>query len=85
MLGIEHIASRGSIMLDYYGRNVGVKIMPTGVDPSRFQEGFSKHDTVARRAELVSQVPLSSFSKIQVLAVARQIPSRCQKSDTPQL
>ena len=56
MLGIEHIASRGSIMLEYYGRNVGVKIMPTGVDPSRFQQGFSSEDTQWRQGELVSQV-----------------------------
>ena len=56
MLGIEHIASRGSIMLEYYGRNVGVKIMPTGVDPSRFQQGFSSEDTKWRQGELVSQV-----------------------------
>lgn len=30
MLGLEHETSRGSISLDYYGRNVGLKIMPTG-------------------------------------------------------
>jgi len=56
MLGIEHIASRGSIMLEYYGRNVGVKIMPTGVDPARFQQAFDWEDTKWRRGELVSQV-----------------------------
>eukprot|EP00967_Tisochrysis_lutea_P117897 scaffold191058_cov17-Tisochrysis_lutea.AAC.1 len=31
MLGLEHETSRGSITLDYYGRTVGIKIMPTGV------------------------------------------------------
>jgi trehalose 6-phosphate synthase/phosphatase len=30
MLGLEHETSRGSISLDYYGRTVGIKIMPTG-------------------------------------------------------
>lgn len=30
MLGLEHETSRGSIMIDYYGRSVGLKIMPTG-------------------------------------------------------
>lgn len=30
MLGLEHETSRGSITLDYYGRTVGLKIMPTG-------------------------------------------------------
>lgn len=30
MLGIEHKTSRGSIVVEYYGRNVGIKILPTG-------------------------------------------------------
>ncbi len=30
MLGLEHETSRGSITLDYYGRAVALKIMPTG-------------------------------------------------------
>ena len=27
MLGLEHVTSRGSITIDYYGRNVGIKVM----------------------------------------------------------
>ena len=30
MLGLEHKTNRGSIVLEYYGRDVGIKIMPTG-------------------------------------------------------
>lgn len=30
MLGVEHEKLRGSISLEYYGRNIGLKIMPTG-------------------------------------------------------
>ncbi len=30
MLGLEHETSRGSITMEYYGRTVGIKIMPTG-------------------------------------------------------
>ena len=30
MLGLEHETLRGSISVEYYGRNVGLKIMPTG-------------------------------------------------------
>ena len=56
MLGLEHIASRGSISLEYYGRNVGVKIMPTGVNPDRFRDAFSWEDTKWRRGELLNQV-----------------------------
>ena len=55
MLGLEHVTSRGSIMLEYYGRNVGVKIMPTGVKPERFLSGFAWQDTIWRRGELLSQ------------------------------
>ena len=59
MLGIEHVASRGSIMLDYYGRDVGVKIMPTGVNPNRYLTGFEWNNTKWRIGELVNQVPTS--------------------------
>lgn len=56
MLGLEHVTSRGSIMIEYYGRDIGVKIMPTGVNPDRFLEGFSWDDTLWRRGELLTQV-----------------------------
>jgi hypothetical protein len=59
MLGLEHITSRGSLMLEYYGRNVGVKIMPTGVKPERFLSGFSWEETMWRRGELLADVWLS--------------------------
>ena len=52
MLGVEHVTRRGSIMLEYYGRNVGVKIMPVGVQPSRFLAALQWEDTVWRRGEL---------------------------------
>lgn len=76
MLGIEHIASRGSIMLEYYGRNVGVKIMPTGVDPSRFQTGFAWENTKWRRGELLSQVRLPFIALWYFLASAFPVQSR---------
>ena len=57
MLGLEHVASRGSISIEYYGRDVGIKIMPTGVKPERFLNGFGWQDTIWRRGELLSQVP----------------------------
>lgn len=52
MLGLEHVNSRGSIMLEYYGRSVGLKIMPTGVKPERFLSAVSWPDTTWRRGEL---------------------------------
>lgn len=56
MLGLEHVASRGSIGIEYYGRNVGIKIMPIGVKPERYLNGFGWQDTIWRRGELLSQV-----------------------------
>ena len=56
MLGLEHVTSRGSIMIEYYGRDIGVKIMPTGVNPNRFLDGFELDDTLWRRGELLTQV-----------------------------
>lgn len=55
MLGLEHVTSRGSIMIEYYGRDIGVKIMPTGVNPDRFLEEFQRDDTLWRRGELLTQ------------------------------
>ena len=43
-------------MIEYYGRDIGVKIMPTGVNPDRFLNGFTLDDTLWRRSELLSQV-----------------------------
>ena len=39
-------------MLEYYGRYVGVKIMPTGVQPQRLLDGLQWEDTLWRRGEL---------------------------------
>lgn len=55
MLGLEHKTSRGAIIIEYYGRDVGIKIMPTGVKPSRFLSAFSWKDTEWRRGELAAQ------------------------------
>ena len=42
--------------MEYFGRDVSVKIMPTGVKPERFLGGFDWGDTQWRRGELTSQV-----------------------------
>lgn len=60
MLGLEHVTSRGSIMIEYYGRDIGVKIMPTGVNPDRFLDSFGD-DTLWRREELLNQVHSAHF------------------------
>lgn len=55
MLGLEHETSRGSITIDYYGRAVALKIMPTGVNPTRYLNGFAWDEFKWRRGELLAQ------------------------------
>ena len=47
----------GAIMLEYYGRNVGIKIMPTGVNCDRLLAGLEWKDTIWRRGELQVRPP----------------------------
>lgn len=55
MLGLEHVTNRGSISIEYYGRNVGIKIIPTGVNPQRLLGGFQWSKFQWRRGELRAQ------------------------------
>jgi len=55
MLGLEHKTSRGSIIIEYYGRDVGIKIMPTGVKPERLLAACSWPDTKWRIGELQAE------------------------------
>mmetsp|Transcript_6377 Transcript_6377/g.19782 ORF Transcript_6377/g.19782 Transcript_6377/m.19782 type:complete len:833 (-) Transcript_6377:104-2602(-) len=52
MLGLEHVTSRGSIAIEYHGRTVGLKIMPTGLNPQRYVDGFKWDEFKWRRGEL---------------------------------
>ena len=56
MLGLEHVARRGAIAMEYYGRSVGVKIMPTGINPPRFLAALAWPDTAWRAGELAAQL-----------------------------
>ena len=82
MLGLEHVTSRGSIMIEYYGRDIGVKIMPTGVNPDRFLEGFEWDDTLWRRGELLTQVLAVStwWPSVQKDKPAQLKPANAQHS-----
>ena len=55
MLGIEHKTFKGKIGVEYYGRNVEVKIVPTGINPERFLGGFDWSETEWRRGELLAE------------------------------
>ncbi|XP_006644707.1 probable alpha,alpha-trehalose-phosphate synthase [UDP-forming] 7 [Oryza brachyantha] len=55
MLGIEYQSKRGYIGLDYFGRTVGIKIMPVGVHMGQLQTVLSLPDREWRVSELQQQ------------------------------
>lgn len=55
MLGLEYMSKRGYIGLEYYGRTVGIKIMPVGVHMGQLAAGLQLADTEWRVGELKAQ------------------------------
>eukprot|EP00850_Spirogloea_muscicola_P006686 SM000032S12070 [mRNA] locus=s32:310974:316101:- [translate_table: standard] len=55
MLGLEYESKRGYIGLEYYGRTVGIKIMPVGIDMGQMSIGLQLADTEWRFGELKAQ------------------------------
>eukprot|EP00803_Ostreobium_quekettii_P008155 evm.model.scf_2301.1 EVM.evm.TU.scf_2301.1 scf_2301:9314-19956(+) len=55
LLGLEHRTSRGALGLEYCGRYVGIKIMPTGVNPERLLMGMKWKETQWRRGQLLAE------------------------------
>ncbi|PWZ11895.1 putative alpha,alpha-trehalose-phosphate synthase [UDP-forming] 7 [Zea mays] len=55
MLGIEYQSKRGYIELDYFGRTVGIKIMPVGVHMGQLELGLRLPDREWRLSELQRQ------------------------------
>jgi trehalose 6-phosphate synthase/phosphatase len=55
MLGIEYQSKRGYIGLEYFGRTVGIKIMPVGVHMGQLQSGLRLPDREWRLFELQQQ------------------------------
>eukprot|EP00252_Welwitschia_mirabilis_P008517 TRINITY_DN20419_c1_g1_i1.p1 TRINITY_DN20419_c1_g1~~TRINITY_DN20419_c1_g1_i1.p1 ORF type:complete len:861 (+),score=153.58 TRINITY_DN20419_c1_g1_i1:1510-4092(+) len=55
MLGLEYESKRGYIGLDYYGRTVGIKIMPVGIHMGQLRSVLNLADTEWRVAELRDQ------------------------------
>ncbi|KAI5064229.1 hypothetical protein GOP47_0020899 [Adiantum capillus-veneris] len=52
MLGIEYEAKRGYIGVEYYGRNVTIKIMPVGIHMGQLLAGLNLPETEHKIAEL---------------------------------
>jgi len=55
MLGLEYESKRGYIGLEYYGRIVGIKIMPVGIHMGQFAASLKLPDTRWRIRELQEQ------------------------------
>ncbi|KAJ7555141.1 hypothetical protein O6H91_05G024000 [Diphasiastrum complanatum] len=55
MLGLEYESKRGYIGLEYYGRTVGIKIMPVGIHMGQLEAGLRHSDTEWRIGELKAQ------------------------------
>lgn len=52
MLGLEYASKRGHIGLEYYGRTVGIKIMPVGIHMGQFDASLKLADTKWRIGEI---------------------------------
>ncbi|KAH7428543.1 hypothetical protein KP509_09G006300 [Ceratopteris richardii] len=55
MLGLEYESRRGYIGLEYYGRNITIKIMPVGIHMGQLQAGLNLLETEQKIAELNEQ------------------------------
>lgn len=55
MLGLEYESKRGNIGLDYYGRTVGIKILPVGIHMGQLESVLNLADTEWRVRELRDQ------------------------------
>ncbi|KAJ7536975.1 hypothetical protein O6H91_12G090700 [Diphasiastrum complanatum] len=55
MLGLKYESKRGYIGLEYYGRTVGIKIMPVGIHMGQLEAGLKLSETELRIGELKAQ------------------------------
>ncbi|KAL7093185.1 hypothetical protein ACP275_11G027300 [Erythranthe tilingii] len=55
MLGLDYQSKRGYIGLDYYGRTVGIKILPVGIHMGRIESVMSLPDTIEKVRQLKNE------------------------------
>lgn len=67
MLGLSYESKRGYIGLEYYGRTVGIKILPVGIHLGQLQHVLSLPETKAKVAELIKQ--FCGQGRIMILGV----------------
>ncbi|XP_078443151.1 putative alpha,alpha-trehalose-phosphate synthase [UDP-forming] 8 [Wolffia australiana] len=65
MLGIDYESKRGYIGLEYYGRTVGIKILPLGVDMGQLEAAMRSPAAEAMTRQLIEQYS----GKIVILGV----------------
>ena len=53
LLGLTYTTNRGSLCIDYYGRQVSVKICPTGVKTDRLREALTTPGAVNIRNDML--------------------------------
>lgn len=56
MLGLEYESKRGYIGIEYYGRMVGIKIMPVGIHMGQLEASLENSDTQKLTADLQKQL-----------------------------
>lgn len=67
MLGLTYESKRGYIGLEYYGRTVGIKILPVGIHLGQLQHVLSLPETETKVAELIKQ--FCDQGRIMILGV----------------
>ncbi|MQL79864.1 hypothetical protein Taro_012316 [Colocasia esculenta] len=55
MLGIDYESSRGYIGLEYYGRTVGIKMLPIGVDMGQLEAVMRSPEALEKVSELMAR------------------------------
>lgn len=55
MLGLSYESKRGYIGIEYYGRNVSIKILPVGIHMGQLESVLNRPETETKVAELIQQ------------------------------
>ncbi|KAJ0985056.1 hypothetical protein J5N97_003412 [Dioscorea zingiberensis] len=57
LLGLDYASNRGHLAIEYYGRTVTVKIVPTGIHVGRLHSIAEASETKSKASELVARSP----------------------------
>ncbi|KAH7688210.1 trehalose 6-phosphate synthase/phosphatase protein [Dioscorea alata] len=65
LLGLDYASKRGHLAIEYYGRTVTVKILPTGIHVGRLHSNAESSETKSKVSELVDRY----YGKIVLLGI----------------